>query len=375
MFISILLGGAAAFSALAIAFVLVPPRAPVELAAATDFGAPRRVGSAEEFGTKSLRHVLVCPTFAELVFAALAARVLRWRILVVSSRASFGRALTEAQTHARAPLEILEAVFPGVEWRPSAYVTSTALRVHTADATFALPAPRRQYIGAMLNHVGGDRRGVALARLREAAAGENGIDGIPSFGARLLRCARARCGAREPPAWARLAIDAHRRAAFDAHAPTETMGRAFAAAIRAAGGDVVVTESPPRMSTSPSMALPKRGSLLSAPSLGEGGARAIVETDAGACAMFVRRGTVSRDGETHALYVSEQPRKRASRALAWATDGVVHSTTHPRVEDAIRAVCERAMGRPQALRPIAWSEAFLAEEAVLPTQSKKTFNY
>ena len=33
MFISILLGGAAAFSALAIAIALVPPRAPVELAA------------------------------------------------------------------------------------------------------------------------------------------------------------------------------------------------------------------------------------------------------------------------------------------------------------------------------------------------------
>ena len=350
MFISIMLGGAVAWATLFASCAMKRPRSPRDLLAVTDFASAKEV-EVEEVRIGAEEHVLVAPSFAELVYAALAARAQRRRILVVTSKDAWETALREGQSHVRAPLAVLEAAMPGVEWFPSQLVTDSPLEVRTGrEAPFELAPARRAYVGGILAHAR-DARHAVLRAIRETAAEE----AIPGMRTRLRAALRACCGERAPPAWARLAIEAQRRATFDARAPTATMKRAIAAAIRTAGGDVVLVPDPYVFTTTPSMSLPRRGSLLvSDRPLRR--PRCIAE-DEGCddAALFVLRGECDR-GYT---YTSSQPRKLAACALSAATGGNVWSTTHSRIEDAARVVACMVLGFPNVLDDVLFSEALM----------------
>ena len=348
MFVSIMLGGAVAWATLFASCAMRRPRSSDDLLPAVDFASAKEM-EVEEVRVGAEGHVLVAPSFAELVFAALAARAQRQRVLVVTSKEAWEEALREGQTHVRAPLAVLEAAMPGVEWFPSHLVTDSPLEVRNGlDAPFELAPARREYIGAILSRAR-DARHAVLRTIRETAAEE----AFPGMRTRLRGALRACCGARAPPEWAWLAIEAQRRATFDARAPTETLKRAIAAAIRTAGGDVVLVPDPYVFKTTPSMALPRLGSrLISDRPLRR--PRCIVQHEGcDGAALLVLRGECDRGYS----YTSSQPRKLAASALSAATGGNVWSTTHHRVEDAVRVVACMVLGFPSVVDDVLFSEA------------------
>ena len=388
MFVGVMACGAVAWLTLFAAMLFQAPNPPAALAAVVE-PAKQRPGVNLQSAAQldAYAHLCVAPTLPELVHASVSARTMHWPIAVVATRASLRQQLTEAQSHVCAPIEVLEAAFPGVQWIPSeggVSVVTTADDGATADdgeggrSHFELPAPRRRYIGAILSRV--TDRVAALVAIREAHP-----QAIPGLGLTWRSWMRAlvRCfcgGTRKPhlPSWAHLAINARSSAAFDAVACTEQLECALATALRSAGGELLICDteqfmqlSRDEVTSTSSMVLPRRGSRLNV-TVPLRAPRTIIGPPDSCAALFTLRRRITEDGSPKISYVydTDQKRKVAAQAVAWAVRDAsnyeLRSLSYPTMNDAVKAVCMRVLGFPVTVRDVAFAEAIGDVESVDP---------
>ena len=378
MFVGVMTCGAVAWLTLFAAMLFQAPNPPAALAAVVEPAKQRPGVNLQSVAQlDAYAHLCVAPTLPELVHASVSARTMHWPIAVVVTRASLRQQLTEAHSHVCAPIEVLEAAFPGVQWTPSKGAVSVVTTADDGRSHFELPAPRRRYIGAILSRV--TDRVAALVAIREAHP-----QAVPGLGLTwrcwmraLVRCV---CGTRKPhlPSWAHLAIYERSSAAVDAVACTEQLECALATALRSAGGELLICDteqflqlSRDEVISTPSMVLPRRGSRLNV-TVPLRAPRTIIGPPDSCAAMFTLRGRITEDGLPKISYVydTDQKRKVAAQAVAWAVRDAsnyeLRSYSYPTMNDAVKAVCMRVLGFPVTVRDVAFAEAIGDVEPVDP---------